>query len=326
MKKRFNLMLIIVMFSNLIIAQSNDANKLEIVVGGSFAKPKIIPAMDKLALAQITINYKLTTTEKSVGHEKSTRATSGAKITAYLETTDGELTTSDFQEITDYFYSYFQKRLKESGIDTIAWNTIVATDFYKNADEKDSEGEEDRQGKNGNVWVKCTAHQGNILYGGATPFAFGKIKKTSRFCEEIGAPSGFFHITVDFADIMVHVGIKTEGSGLYYYQTRTTKTEWAVKSEMKVVPSIQGNSLFWNKKSQSESLVQKGDLEAIGNYHDAINEDASRLKNWYSFSKLWAFSKELDPIVIETTRAKYKAAAKKALEKYADAFIAKSKG
>jgi len=325
-EKRFILMSFIAMFSNLIIAQSNDANKLEIVVGGSFAKPKIIPALSNLALAQITVNYNLTSTERSAGHEKSTGATSGAKITAYLETTDGELTTADFQEITDYFYSYFQKKLKENGIDTVAWNSIVETDFYKNAVEKVSEGEEDRQGKNGNVWVTNNAHKGNTLYGGATPFAFGKIKKASKFCEEIGAPAGFFHITVDFADIMVHVGIKTEGSGLYYYQTRTTKTEWAVKSEMKVAASTHGNSLFWNKKSQAESLIQRGDLEAISNYHDAINEDASRLKNWYSFSKLWAFNKELNPIVIETTRAKYKAAAKKALEKYADAFIAKSKG
>ncbi|NOU47081.1 MAG: hypothetical protein HOO86_08470 [Bacteroidales bacterium] len=325
MKKRCKLILILAIFGNFIYAQSNDANKLEILTGGSFAKPKIIPSLTNLALAQITINYKLTSTERTVGHEKSTGATSGAKITAYLETTDGELTNADFQEITDYFYSYFQNKLKENGIDTIGWNTIIKTDFYKNAVEKDGEGEDEKQGKSGNVWVTSTAHKGNILYGGATPFAFGKIKKASKFCDEIGAPAGFFHITVDFADIMVHVGIKTEGSGLYYYQTRTTKTEWVVESEMKVVPSTHGNTLFWNKKSQAESLVQRGDLEAVSNYQDAINEDASRLKNWYSFSKLWAFNKELDPIVIETTRAKYKAAAKKALEKYADAFIAKTK-
>jgi hypothetical protein len=317
MKKQLQLIVIIAFISNLIYAQTNDADKFEILVGGSFAKPKIIPKLNKLALAQLTINYKLTTTARSVGNEKSTGAKSGAKITAYLETTDGALTEADFQEVSDYFYFYFQKKLKENGIDTVAWNTITGTDFYKNVDKEADKGKE----KGENVWVTNSAHKGNEMYGGNLAFAFGKIKKATNFCEQVGAPAGFFHLTVDFADVLINVNISTSGSGLYSPQTRTTKTNWAVNPEMKVISSKPGDfSLFWNEKTQGETLVLKNDIDAGINYIDKISEDTSRLKN-----SLWAFSKEMDPVVIETTKEKYKAAAKKALEKYVDAFIAKTK-
>ena len=54
-------------------------------------------------------------------------------------------------------------------------------------------------------------------------------------------------------------------------------------------------------------------------YAEKVSQDASRLKN-----NLFAFAKSQTPVVIETTRSKYKTTAKKSLEKYADAFIAKS--
>lgn len=324
MKKQFILIATIVLISNVIYSQSADAAKLEIVAPGSFAKPKIIPNMDKLALAQITINYKLTSTEKTTA-KSNTGKKAGAKISAYLETTDGKLSDNDFQEITDYFYTYFQKKLKENGIDTIAWNTITGTDFYKDGDE---ESNKDKKEKSENVWVTSTAHGGNKLYGGGIAFAFGKIKKASRFCEQIGAPAGFFHLTVDFADLMIDLDITTKTSGSYYYSTTITKKtyKWAVNPIMSVtpfIPSLLGgnNSLFWNEKSQSESLWLRKDIESEVKYANAANEDASKLKN-----NLWAFSKEMTPVVVETTMEKYKAAAKNALEKYADAFITKSKG
>lgn len=318
--KKSKFIVIILLIINQIYAQSNDADKFTIGVGGTFAKPKIIPNMNKLALAQITIHYKLTSTEKT-GAKSNKGEKAGAKISAYLETTDGELTSNDFQEITDYFYSYFQKKLQENGIDTVAWSTITETDFYKN---EDREGDKDKKEKNENSWVTHTAHTGNILYGGGIPFAFGKIKKVSRFCEQIGAPAAFFYLTVDFADLMVNLEMQTTTSENYFYSTTTRKKtyKWAVNPTMSVTPfspSLSGGniSLFWNEKSQSESLLLKYDITSDVKYADAANEDASKLKN-----SLWAFRKEMTPVVIETTVEKYKAAAKKALEKFADVFIA----
>ncbi len=78
-------------------------------------------------------------------------------------------------------------------------------------------------------------------------------------------------------------------------------------------------SYFWNKKSQSESLILRGEIESGINYSDNIGEDVSKART--GLAKQFAFRKEMTPVVIETTREKYKNAAKKALEKYADEFV-----
>ncbi|MFN8395893.1 MAG: hypothetical protein U0176_14750 [Bacteroidia bacterium] len=83
----------------------------------------------------------------------------------------------------------------------------------------------------------------------------------------------------------------------------------AVLAKVTVTPSdANSNSLFWNEKSGSEALVVRGDISAGTNYADQVSQDESRMKN-----SLWAFSKEMKPVVIETTRDKYKAAAKASL-------------
>ncbi len=281
---------------------------------------KVMKHIDKFGVAQLTVSYKLTSTESTMGKERSTGKSAGAKLTAYLETTDGQLTSEDFQEITDYFYSYFQKKLKEKGIDTVAWKTIAATDFYKDADEKTVSNDE--QKGSDQVWVTFNANKGNILYGGFAAFAFGKIKKASNFCNEIGGAAGFFYVTVDFADILVNLKISTGGSvypsGYYPYTVTTSyKYHSATKPDMKILPS-DTNSLLWNAKSQAQNVSLQQDLKTDTKYETAVNQDPSRLKN-----KAFAFAKSMNPVVIETTREKYKSAAKTALEKYADTFIAK---
>ncbi len=298
-----------------------DADAIKISTGGSFAKLKITTHLEKLGIAQLTVNYKLTSTARNAGKDKSSGKVAAAKLTAYLETTDGELTDDDFQEVTDYCYAYFQKKLKENGIDTVAWSAITATDFYKAADERTESNDEEKG--NGQVWVTYNAHKGNILYAGKTAFAFGKIKKASRFCGDIDAPAGFFHITLDFADLMVNVDIKSSEpsypSGYFpYTRTTTFKYSAATKPVMRIVPSTLGMSMLWNEKSQNESVVVSGNIDCDMPYHTALNQDPSRIKN-----RAFAFAKSMDPVVVETTRAQYKAAAKKALEKYVDAYIAK---
>lgn len=315
MKKLLSLILALLTFAGIAQAQ-DDASKLEILVGGTFAKPKIIPNATKLALAQITINYKITSTAKVIGKEKSTGAIAGAKLTAFLETTDGKLTEADFQEVTDHFYNYFQRKLAENGIDSVAWNTITGTEFYKTADEKAPASE---QGSTANVWYTRSARNGNTMYGGGIAFAFGKIKKASSFCEQIGAPAAFIYLNVDFADILLDVDIKSSTYSGYYSisKTREWKYNSAVSAKVMVTTSdMNSNSLFWNEKSGSEALIVRGDISANTNYADEVSQDPSRMKN-----SMWAFSKEMKPVVIETTREKYKAAAKASLERYADAFV-----
>ncbi len=321
MKKRLTLLAFIVLLSNLVYAQS-DADKFRV------DKSKILSKLDNLALAQITVNYKLTTTTKTVS--KGNQGTvAGARVSAYLETTDGDLTDSDFQEVTNYFYSYFQKQLKSNGIDTVGWSTITATDFYKNAEKADAKDEDNKHDKGGNAWVTSTAHNGNVLHGrNELGFAFGKIKKGAAFAEEIGAPAGYFYMTLDFADVLVNLDIKESayqdlGNGWYRPSTKTKKYSWAIDPVMTVGQADAGYTLFWNKKTQGEILWQDQDFKGVSGYHEKYSEDMSKARS--GIAKEFAFRKELTPVLIETTKEKYKAAAKKTLEKYADAFVAKVK-
>jgi hypothetical protein len=305
-----------------LFAQS-DADKIDIRVGGSFAKPKIMPSLTKLAIAQLSVNYKLTTTESVIGKERSSGSIAGAKLTAFLETTDGELTQSDFQEITDYGYSYFIKQLQANGIQTVDWSTISNHEFYKdNADKP-----EDKKERGGNVWMMSNANSGNSIYSGSTAFAFGKAKKATAFSEDLGAPVAYFNLVVDFADILLNVDIKTSGgrgynlTGYPITKTKQFKYEGSATAVMNVTPSGAGTmSLLWNEKSQAEALLVSSPMFSSHKYDTNISEDETKLKK-----KPFAFAKEMKPIVIETTKAQYKEAAKKALEKFADAFIAKVK-
>jgi hypothetical protein len=314
--KHFLFTLALVLLTHFAFAQKPDAAKFEVGVGGTFAKPKIIPALDKLGLAQITVKYNLTTTTRTVGKENSTGAVAGAKLTAFLETTDGKLTDADFQEITDHFYTYFQKKLKAGGIDTVAWGTIASKDFFSESEEKPKEtGHEG----SANAWATSFAHQGNNLYSGGIAFTFGRAKKAAKFAEELGAPAAYFNLTVDFADVMLDVDIKsTSHEGLFTIEkTRSWKYNSAVRPQVSVVPTdATSNTLFWNEKYQAETLLLRKDINADVVYQDNVSQDPSRMKN-----SAWAFAKEMNPVVIETTRDKYKSAAKKALENYADAFV-----
>lgn len=296
-------------------AQNPDAFK--IMVGGSFAKPKIIPHAEKLAIAQFTVSYKLTSTLMNVGKEKSSGKMAGARITSYLETSDGDLTAADFQEITDYGYRYFQQQLKANNIDTIAWSMIAATEFYKDNDDKDDAKVDDED-----VKMTYNANRGARIYGGGTAFAFGKAKRASNFADEIGAPAAYFHLTVDFADLAANVSINSGRKETMTTITTTEKKTYSssVAPRMKVTPTgATGLSLFWGKKN-AETLVLQWDIPSDYVYHTSMTEDPSRIKN-----RAFAFAKSMKPVVIETTKAQYKAAAKKALEKYADTFIALTK-
>jgi hypothetical protein len=322
MKKNLFFCAAFVALSTLTFSQT-DADKLKL------DKSKIFSKVDRFAVAQLRVNYKLTTTAKTVGKDKSSGSMAGAKVSAYLLTTDGELTQDDFQQVTDYFYSYFQKKLKENGIDTVAWSAIEATDFYKNAKDDDEKKEDSKAEKGGNVWVTTTAHKGNVLHTGTIAFAFGKAKKAMTFSEEIGAPAGYFDITVDFADILVNVDVKSTeykdlGNGWYRPASTKVKYSWAVNPNMTIGQADNGLQLFWNKKGVAEVMYQYKDIMNDFRYADKTSEDESKVKK--NFASMWQFRKELTPVVIETTKDKYKEAARKVCEKFVEAFVAKVNG
>ncbi len=287
---------------------------------------KVIPKMKKMAIAELTVNYKLTTTAKTITQEdRSGGKIAGARVTGYLEFTDSEPTQADYQGITDHFYSYFQKKLKENGIDTVGWNEITASEFYqKSAD--DEKADEPKEGA-GNKWVTSTAHRGKIIHKGMVGFAGGKGKRSMEFAQQFGTAASF-KINVDFADVMVNLDIKSTdsraiGGGWYYPATTTKKYTWGVHAQMMV--GDQDNkqwTYIWGAKGWPEFSMQLSDIPVEGDYATSVTEDVSKARS--GIAKQFAFAKELTPVLIQTTREKYIAAASHATEQWVDAFVARA--
>ncbi len=324
MKKLITFFTVIVLTGSLLYAQKKkDDEVIKITAPGTGAKPKIIPSLTSLAVAQVKVSYKLSSTTRTVTQEKKIGGgghVAGAKVRCFLETTDGELTEDDFQSITDNFYSYFSNKLKENNINPVDWSAITATDFYQSGAEKPTN---DKNQKPDNVSISNTANKGNVLYGGSFAFAFGKQKKASAFCKEVNAPAGFFNLTVDFADVLVDLDIKSTeyqdlGNGWYRPATEKKKYSWAVEPDIKVMASDANSfTLFWNEKTQSETMTVAKDISGDKSYGDKITEDPGAVTR-----PAFGFYKDLAPVTIETTKAKYITAAEKALDNFADEFVA----
>ena len=88
---------------------------------------------------------------------------------------------------------------------------------------------------------------------------------------------------------------------------------------MKITTNELGLTMLENGKGVAENISLSEEIESNASYNATAYQDPSRLKN-----NLFRFAKEMNPVIVETTRAEYKAAAKKACEKYADAFVAKA--
>ncbi len=288
---------------------------------------KLIPKLKKLAITQLTVNYKLTTTAKTVAKEKGSGKIAGARVTAYLETTDGDLTNEDFQELTDHFYAYFQKKLKENGIDTVGWAQVTASDFYQkiSADEEKADDTEKESG--GNKWVVSTAHKGKIVHSGMTGFAGGKGTRSVEFVKEFDCMAASFKVNVDFADVVLDLDLKTtERKDVYggWYIPATTKKKytWAINPQFQVGNQDKQLSYAWGTKGWPEFLYQWTDVPSPMAYATSMTEDVSKARS--GLAKQFAFSKELTPVLIQTTRSNYKAAATHAIEKWVDAFVARA--
>jgi hypothetical protein len=287
---------------------------------------KIIPKMKKLAITELTVNYKLTTTAKTITQEdRSGGKIAGARVTAFLEFTDSEPTQADYQGITDHFYRYFQKKLQANGIDTVGWNEMTASEFYQKSgdDEKD---ETPKEGA-GNKWITCTANKGKIIRKGLAGFAGGKGKRAMEFGQKYGTAASF-KVNVDFADVMVNLDIKSTdrhdvGGGWYYPATTSKKYTWGVHAQMMVGdPDTKTWTYLWAGKGWPEFSMQWRDIPTDGDYATSVTEDVSKARS--GLAKGFAFSKELTPVLIETTREKYIAAATHAVEEWVDAFVTRA--
>ncbi|MBS1683084.1 MAG: hypothetical protein JST48_15335 [Bacteroidetes bacterium] len=206
----------------------------------------------------------------------------------------------------------------------MGWNVVTASDFYQKIG--DDEKESKKEG-GGNEWIICTANKGKIVHSGQAGFAGGKGKRAADFAKDFGTAASL-KVNVDFADVMVNLDIKTTErkelfDGWYYPEVTKQKYTWGVHAQMMV--GDQDNkqwTYIWGDKGWPEFLFQWKDIPVEGNYAVSLTEDVSKARS--GIAKQLAFRKELDPVLIQTTREKYIAAATHAVEKWADAFVSKA--
>jgi hypothetical protein len=132
-------------------------------------------------------------------------------------------------------------------------------------------------------------------------------------------------LNLDFADVLVNIDIKSTdfksaGGGWYYPATTTTTYTWAVNPIMQVGNPENTMPLIFNPKGWPEYVMMWREIDSKDvKYADLMTEDVSKARS--GLAKQFAFRKELTPVLVQTTREKYKVAATKALETYADAFV-----
>jgi hypothetical protein len=188
--------------------------------------------------------------------------------------------------------------------------------------------------KKGQVYTVVNANKGSSLYkysitgGMNTGFAFGKVMKATKFAKDLDAPVVFMHLIVDFADIWLDGDVKTSNNRqeTMFYTKVTSSKKFKMDAEVgaDVKVSAAGTSMFWNEKSQSENLNVTKDISSNLAFSSGVSQDANKdvLKKK---DNLFAKDFNMTPMVVTTTKAQYKAAAQKALENYADTFVAKIK-
>lgn len=318
---------------------------LKVTAGGTFGKPKILKDLDRIAIAQSTIYFKTATTREVVEHERGAfgrRKQDGGSvagtITAYLDFTDGEMTEGEYQELADGFYTYLAKKLAGNKVTPVSWDKISTQEFYTEdgQDVKDVTKDADAMKRKGQLYRQINANKGNTLLknsitGGMNiGFAFGKMKRAANYAKDLDAPIAILHLTVDFADIFLDGEVAT-GSGTEYQAggiTKITKTKkWKMDANVGANVKVAGNvgySTLYNEKMAAETMTLLRDLNSETPFASSVKEDPD-MEKLRARDNLFAKDFNMNPVLISTTKEKYKAAARKALQNFADMFVAKIK-
>ncbi|HTN18772.1 MAG TPA: hypothetical protein VL092_13890 [Chitinophagaceae bacterium] len=316
---------------------------LKVAGGGTFGKAKILKDLDRIAIAQSTIYFKTATTREvyenergAFGRRKQDGGAVAGTVTAYLDLTDGEMTENEYQELADGFYSYLVQKLADSKISAVPWDQISSHEFYTEdgQDVKDVTKDADAMKRKGQLYRQLNANKGNTLLKNSSTggmnigFAFGKMKRAGNYAKDLDAPLALLHLTVDFADIFLDGEVAT-GSGTEYQaggMTKITKTKkWKMDAHVGANVKIAGNvgySTLYNEKMASETMTLLRDLNSEVPFASSVQEDPN-MEKLRARDNIFAKDFNMNPVVISTTKEKYKAAAKKALQNYADLFVLK---
>jgi len=285
------------------------------VKAGTFGKPDVAKKTSKLALSQVRVHYKIVTTRAAETRDN------GAKVTVYL---DGAMTNQDLQQLTDEFYTILQRKLGALGIEFAPWDAITKTEYYNNREDATAEKNNvNADGGNGQAWVSFTANQGPIFYrydlnkGFGEPLAYGKMKKINKFTEQLGADFASFDVVVDFTAIELATSKDT------VWQDGAKYLKYGANINIAAMMSVpQSYALLINQKNGFDQYASKLPVGQRDFFSGQPYQDETKAA--YKTKTIFGDTKfTFTPVVIEARRELYIAAARRALELYADLFVEK---
>jgi hypothetical protein len=288
------------------------------IKAGTFAKPSVSKKATRLALGHVRVHYKFITTEMEMSKGTS------ARITAYL---DSDVTEKDLQQLTDEFYQTLTKKLAALGVEGVEWEKILATEYYKKRQADDARNKRvDGDVKSGQGWSSVTAKGGAVLLtfkpdsGAMEIVAYGQQKEIRKFCEEVGAPLVTLDAVVDFAAIQV--GVSSGESTKYVLGG--VKTKSFQKANFSVTPALMVNrslAAFWDEKTKFDGYNNQMAVITNMNFSDKPYEDSGKAA--LNVNRFFGTTFAATPVVIATRRQQYLAAARDALNLYAELFVEK---
>jgi Flp pilus assembly protein TadD len=292
-------------------------NTIGYVKASTFGKPDVAKKTNKLALSQVRVHYKIVTTRAAETRDN------GARVTVYL---DGAMTNQDLQQLTDEFYVTLQRKLGALGIEFTPWADIAKTEYYNNREEATAEKNNvNADGGNGQAWVSYTANQGPIFYrydltkGYGELLAYGKMKKINKFTETVGADFASFDVVVDFTAIELATSKDT------VWQDGGKYLKYGANMNVAAMMSVpQSYTLLINQKNGFDQYASKLPIGQRDFFSGKPYQDETKVA--YKTKTIFGDTKfAFTPVVIDAKRELYIAAARRALELYADMFVEKMK-
>lgn len=288
---------------------------IQYLKAGTFGKPDVIKKTSKMALSQVRVHYKIVTTKAAETRDN------GAKVTVYL---DGEMTNQDLQNLTNEFYAMLERKFGALGIEFVDWDAITKTEYYNNREEATLEKNNvNADGGNGQAWVSFTANQGPVFYRYDLVKAYGELlaagkwKKIQKMIETLGADFASFDVVVDFTtvDLATSKDVVWEDGSKYMRYGANMNV-----AAMMSVP--QSYALFINQKNGLDQYASKLPVGQRDFFSGKPYQDESKAA--YKTRTIFGNDRfTFTPVVINARRDLYIAAARRALELYADIFVEK---
>ena len=348
-KKTYGFIFSIVVFMALFMTDATMHNPLYAQEETAFVREgnrklsgsRMLRGFDKVSVPQISVMFKHTTkrsiykTERSLlGASRRDGGAVSAELTAYLVFSDEEPTQEEYQQVVNGFYDYLLAKFKEANIQTLPWETFASSNLfeqYGGGDDDDSEMEEFRRG--GNAWMIVNAWNGPRIVGynpvnhRYTAPAVRGVTRMSNYMKDTGAEYlAILHVIVDFADIYLDGDVRTGTTQRAFSTTNwgNYEVKYDLWPNVRITARENGgnNNFIFPTNRRFEVIHSSQDIRTGQPLKADISQDPEKIKRSSWLPNIYIGQRfDIDPFVVETTKAEYLNQVKQALERYADALV-----